>query len=199
VDTRDLVVIELAEFLRVRDRSERAISAVFYDLKNKCLPDHKIAGPFLSNTASGILTRIREAMQPVVAGNAAGYWSLASEDDRAAAERLFALEGGSGAWEDMLASGEWVDYVPGATLVRLVSARPEAFLDGRVFRSSHQGLSDVVARKVSTERIVDLLGDVAVLADRPARRGPEELQRGRLSCLLLEQELATPDLDADIE
>jgi len=199
VDTRDLVVIELAEFLRVRDRSERALSAVFYDLKNKCLPDHKIAGPFLSNTASGILTRIREAMRPVVAGNSAGYWSLASQDDQAAAERLFALEGGSAAWEDMLSSGEWVDYVPGATLVRLVSARPEAFLDGRVFRSSHQGLTDAVARKVSTERIVDLLGDVAVLADRPARRGPEELQRGRLSCLLLEQELATPDLDMDVE
>ncbi len=199
VDTRDLVVIELAEFLRVRDRSERAISAVFYDLKNKCLPDHKIAGPFLSNTAAGILTRIREAMVPVVAGNAAGYWSLISQDDQNAAERRFALEGGSAAWDDMLASGEWVDYVPGAALVRLVSARPEAFLDGRVFRSAHQGLSDATARKVSSERIVDLLGDVAVLADLQARRGPEELQRGRLSCLLLEQELVVPELDPDAE
>jgi hypothetical protein len=199
VDTRDLVVIELAEYLRVRDRSERAISAVFYDLKNKCLPDHKIAGPFLSNTASRILSRIREAMLPVVAGNAAGYWSLVGPDDQAAAERLFALEGGSAAWDEMLASGEWVDYVPGAALVRLVTARPEAFLDGRVFRSSHQGLSDVLARKVSTERIADFLGDVAVLADRPARRSPEELQRGRLSCLLLEQELAAPDIDLDVE
>jgi hypothetical protein len=56
-----------------------------------------------------------------------------------------------------------------------------------------------LARKVSAERIVDFLGDVAVLADRPARRGPEELQRGRLSCLLLEQELVSPDLDLDIE
>ena len=199
VDTRDLVVIELAEYLRVRDHSDRAITAVFYDLKNKCLPDHKIAGPFLSNAASRILGRIREAVLPVVAGNAAGYWSLISPDDQAAAERLFALEGGSAAWQDMLASGEWVDYVPGAALVRLVSARPEAFLDGRVFKSAHQGLNDTLARRVSTERIVDLLGDVAVLADRPARRGPEELQRGRLSCLLLEQELSAPDIELDTE
>jgi ribosomal protein L40E len=195
VDTRDLVVIELAEFLRVRDRSERSLSAVFYDLKNKCLPDHKIAGPFLSNTASRILGRIREAMLPVVAGNAAGYWSLLSAEDQGSAERLFALEGGSAPWDDVLGSGEWVDYVPGAALVRLVSARPESFLDGRVFRSAHQRLSDSTARKVSTERIVDFLGDVAVLADTPARRGPEELQRGRLSCLLLEFELVTPEYD----
>lgn len=193
VDTRDLVVIELAEYLRVRDRSQRAISAVFYDLKDKCLPDHKIAGPFLSSAAGQILTRIREAMLPVVAGNAVGYWSLVSAGDQAAAERLFAMEGGCAAWSDVLASGEWVGYVPSSALVRLVAARPEAFLDGRVFRSAHLGLSDSVARMVSVDRITDLLGDVAVLADSPARRGPEELQRGRLSCLLLERELVAAD------
>lgn len=129
-------------------------------------------------------------MQPVIGGNSAGYWGLVPPEDQAAAERTFALEGGYGNWEDMLASGEWVDYVPALALVRLVMARPESFLDGRIFRSAHNSLSDPVARKVSTERLVDLLGDVAILADRPARRGPEELQRGRLSCLLLEQELA---------
>jgi len=190
VDTRDLVVLELAEYLRVRDRSDRALSAVFFDLKNKCLPDHKISGALLGNSAERILSRVREAMRPVIAGNAAGYWGLVPAEDQAAAERTFALEGGYGNWDDMLTSGEWIDYVPALTLVRLVTARPEAFLDGRVFRSAHGSLSDPVARKVSSERLVDLLGDVAILADRPARRSPEELQRGRLSCLLLEQELA---------
>ena len=77
-----------------------------------------------------------------------------------------------------------------AALVALVQRKPESFLDGRVFRSAFGGLSDQMARRFSVERIVDFLGDVAVLADRPIRRSPEELQRGRLSCLLLEQELA---------
>ncbi|NEM07732.1 ATP-binding protein [Geodermatophilus normandii] len=193
VDTRDLVVLELAEYLRVRDRSDRALSAVFYDLKNKCLPDHKIAGPFLKEAAERILTHIREALQPVIAGNSSGYWSLVPAEDQAAAEQTFALEGGYANWEDMLAGGEWIDFVPALALVRLVTARPEAFLDGRIFRSAYNSLSDLVARKVSMERLVDLLGDVAILADRPARRGPEELQRGRLSCFLLEQELADPE------
>ncbi len=192
VDTRDLVVIELADFLRVRDNSSRAISAVFADLKDKCLPDHRIAGPFLTDLASRTLNRIREAMQPVVAGNATGYWGLLPSEDRAAAERLFAVEGGSASWDDVTASGEWVGYVPGGALVHLVEQRPEAFLDGRVFRSSYQPLANAAAKRASAERIVDLLGDVATLADVPARRSPEELQRGRLACLLLSQEIAEP-------
>jgi hypothetical protein len=78
-------------------------------------------------------------------------------------------------------------------LVRLVTTRPGVFLDGRVFRSTFEGLADAEARRVSAERIVDLLGDVAVLADRPLKRNSEELQRGRLSCILLERELGTVD------
>jgi hypothetical protein len=196
VDTRDLVVIELAEYLRVRNgMSSRALSAVFYDLKDQCLPDHKIAGPFLSATASRVLARVREAMLPVVAGNALGYWSLVSPEDQAATERRFALEGGHSTLDDLLSSGEWIDYAPGISLVRLVGHRPEAFLDGRVFRTAHLSLNDAEARRVSAERIVDLLGDVAVLADQPARRSPEELQRGRLSCQILEQELTSPTGD----
>lgn len=190
-DTRDLVTLELAEYIRVRNGlTSRALSAVFYDLKSQCLPDQKIAGPFLEATANRLLSRVREAMEPVVAGNSAGYWSLLAPDDQAAAERRFAIEGGYGNWDDLLDSGEWVDYASGLCLTQLVAKRPEAFLDGRVFRSAHHGLSDPEARTLSAKRIVDLLGDVAVLADRPARRSPEELQRARLSCQLLEQELA---------
>jgi hypothetical protein len=190
VDTRDLVVIELADFLRVRDNSSRSISAIFAELKDRCLPDHRIAGPFLTDLAARTLNRIRDAMQPVVAGNAAGYWALLSIEEQASAERLFAVEGGSANWDDMTASGEWVGYVPGAALLHLVEQRPEAFLDGRVFRSSYQPLATASAKRASTDRIVDLLGDVASLADIPARRSPEELQRGRLACLLLAQEIA---------
>lgn len=190
VDTRDLVVIELADFLRVRDNSSRAISAIFAELKDKCLPDHRIAGPFLTDLATRTLNRIREAMQPVIAGNAAGYWGLLSADEQASAERLFAVEGGSAIWDDVIVSGDWVGYVPGTALVHLVEQRPEAVLDGRVFRSSYQPLANTIAKRASAERIVDLLGDVAALADTPAQRSPEELQRGRLACLLLSQEIA---------
>jgi len=198
VDTRDLIVMELAEFLRVRDRSSRSLSAVFADLKEKCLPDHKISGAFLTELATRTLNRVRESMEPVIAGNAAGYWGLLSSSDQAAAERLFAIEGGAASWDEVIASGEWIDYVNGASLVRLLESRPDAFLDGRVFRSSYRPLVDPDAKHFSASRVVDLLEDVATLADVSARRSPEELQRGRLSCLLLAQEI-TEQSDQDHE
>jgi hypothetical protein len=100
VDTRDLVVIELAEFLRIRDRSTRSLSAMFAELKERCLPDHKISGPFLTELASQTLNRIREVMQPVVEGNATGYWSLLSANEQSAAERRFANVHGASTYID---------------------------------------------------------------------------------------------------
>jgi Histidine kinase-, DNA gyrase B-, and HSP90-like ATPase len=195
VDTRDLVVMEIAEYLRIRSNdSTRALSALFYDLKNRCLPDHKISGYGLNEVATRLLDRVREAMRPIVAGNSTGYWDLITANDQDSAMQRFALEGGAVSWEDdVLTSGEWIEYVPGMALVRLVTTRPEVFLDGRVFRSTYEKLSNTDARTASAERIVDLLGDVAVLADRPMKRNSEELQRGRLSCILLERELNTAE------
>lgn len=193
VDTRDLVVIELAEYMRVRDRTPRALSAMFYDLKEKCLPDHKIGGAWLGETANTLLNRVRETMQPVIAGAASGYWALLSAEDHAQAELRFALEGAGSNWTEVLDDGDWIDFVPPSALVHLLRARPDAFLDKRVFRSAHGTLNDPGARAASAERVVDLLADVAVLVGRPARRSPEELQRGRLSCLLLETELVPQD------
>ncbi len=190
-DTRDLVVVELAEYLRTRNNTpDRSLSALFYEIKQRCLPDHKITGPYLVDNALRLLDQVRENMQPVVAGNAAGYWSLVTEEERGAAERSFALEGGADSWDDVRGTGEWLTYVPASALVRLVQQRPEAFMDGKVFRSAYAALSDQLARSIAVERISAFLADVAVLVDRPSRRGAEELQRARLSCYLLEQELA---------
>lgn len=196
VDTRDLVAIELAEYLRVRAGSPTSLSALFAELKTRCFPDQKVSGYALKDTADRLLGRVREAMQPVVAGNSSGYWGLVGPTEQSAAEKAYAYDGAVTSWEDVLNAGEWVQFVPGAALVRLVSARPESFLDGRVFRSTFSGLTDAEAKAVSAERVSDLLSDVAALADRQYRRGAEELQRGRLSCILLERELAA---DGDSE
>jgi hypothetical protein len=196
VDTRDLVVMELAEYMRVRDRdSSRSLSSLFYELKSQCLPDHKVSGYGLSEVATRLLDRVRDGARPIIAGNSSGHWDLLTAEEQGRAVSKFALEGGTASWEDdVLTSGDWIEYVPGMALVRLVSSRPELFLDGRIFKSAYGSLGTVEARLVSIERVVDLLGDVAVLADRPSRRrDAEELQRGRLSCILLERELRSND------
>lgn len=189
-DLRDLMLVELAEYLRIRvEQTGRSLTGMFYALKDECLPHQKLVGPFLAETATLVLTRIRELMQPVIAGNASGYWSLVAPEDQKATEQRFALEGGGARWEDVQASGEWIDYAPGLALARLIGTRPEAFFDNRVFRAAHDTLTDPDAKRLSTERIADLVRDVASLADHALRRNPDELQRGRLSCRLLEHEL----------
>jgi hypothetical protein len=198
VDMRDLILMEIAEYLRVRnDEPTRSLSALFASLKAECLPDQKLGGAQLAGSAGTLLARVRELMSPVIAGNSTGFWSLISPEAQRATEQVFAYEGGRDAWGEVLENGAWVDYAPGSALARLVAARPDSFLDGRVFRASYETLSDPDARRLAADRIVDLLRDVAALADRPARRSADELQRGRLSCLLIQRELV-PDSEPEL-
>jgi hypothetical protein len=193
MDPRDVVVMELADHLRVRADRAAPLSALVSALKEECLPDHKITPATLANQAVLLLNTVREQMLPVIAGNSEGFWNFISTDDRVTAERNFAAEGGTDDWADARASGEWVRHVPPSSLARIVQGRPEAFLDGRVFRPRYDSYDDAHARALSANRVTGYLSDVGLLAEYPARRTAEELIRGRLSCLLLEQELARDD------
>ncbi len=199
MDPRDVVVMELAEHLRVRAGRTTPLSAVLSALKQECLPDHKITPAILASQARRLLDTVREQMLPVIAGNSEGFWNFIAVTDRAAAERTFAAEGGTGEWADARASGEWIRHVPPSSLAHVVQGRPEAFLDGRVFLPRYGGYTDAHARALSLNRVTGYLGDVGLLAEYPARRTAEELIRGRLSCVLLEQELAPADDDGNAD
>jgi Histidine kinase-, DNA gyrase B-, and HSP90-like ATPase len=199
MDPRDVVVMELAEHLRVRAGQTTPLSAVVSALKQECLPDHKITPAILASQARRLLDTVREQMLPVIAGNSEGFWNFIAVTDRPAAERNFAAEGGTGEWDDARASGQWIRHVPPSSLVRVVQGRPEAFLDGRVFLPRYVGYTDAHARALSLNRVTGYLGDVGLLAEYPARRTAEELMRGRLSCWLLEQELAGADDDGSAD
>jgi hypothetical protein len=193
MDPRDVVVVELADHLRLRADKNVPVSAVVSALKQECLPDHKVTPATLAGHAIRLLDTVREQMLPIIAGNSEGFWNFIASDDRAAAERSFAAEGGGSDWTDERASGDWIRYVPPSSLAHIVQGRPEAFLDGRVFRPRYAGYDDTHAKALSLNRVLGYLGDVGLLAEHPARRSAEELIRGRLSCLLLEQELTPPD------
>ena len=199
MDPRDVVVMELAEHLRVRAGQTTPLSAVVSALKQECLPDHKITPAILASQARRLLDTVREQMLPVIAGNSEGFWNFIAVTDRPAAERNFAAEGGTGEWGDARASGEWIRHVPPSSLVRVVQSRPEAFLDRRVFLPRYAGYTDAHARALSLNRVTGYLGDVGLLAEYPARRTAEELIRGRLSCWLLERELAGADDDGSAD
>jgi hypothetical protein len=192
VDFRELVLVELAEYVRQRSAGSagpRPLSAVLEALRTRSgLP--KMTPDVLAAQARRLLDRIREAMQPEVTGNPSGYWELLPEGERALTERRFALEGGGDVWEEVVDKGEFALYMPASAVVRLLERRPAAFLDGRVFRRSYATLSDESTRGLVVSRLAGYISDLALLADDHPRLDAEELARSRISCRLVERELA---------
>jgi len=188
-DPREYAVLGIAEYMRERRGSNTALSAVVADLKERCLPDQKVTPSALATVGHALLSRVRDAMRPVVAGNAEGFWSLIGADDQAAAEQTFAGEGLDIAWADVRAEGSWISYAPVTSVTRLIQQRPGDFLDGKVFRASYASFQDAHARSLAVSRIAGYLNDVGLLAERRARQRPDDLNRGRLSCRLLDSEL----------
>jgi hypothetical protein len=188
-DPREYAVVSIADFMRERRGSSAALCSIVAEIKERCLPDQKVTPDALAAVAHGLLSRVRDAMRPVVAGNAEGFWALVSADDQAAAERAFAGEGLDIAWADVRAEGDWVVHAPTNAVARLVQQRPDHFLDGKVFRASYSTFLDAQARSLAVSRITGYLSDVGQLADRRTRPRPDDLNRSRLSCRLLESEL----------
>lgn len=194
-DPREYAVLGIAEYMRERRGSNATLSAIVSDLKERCLPDQKVTPAALAALAHELLSRVRDAMRPVVAGNAEGFWSLIGADDQATAERTFAGEGLDIAWVDARAKGDWISYAPVTAVSRLILQRPGDFLDGKVFRVSYASFEDAHARSLGLSRITGYLNDVGLLAERRARPRPDDLNRGRLSCRLLASELTEVGVD----
>ncbi|MEU4473867.1 ATP-binding protein [Micromonospora sp. NPDC023888] len=195
VDFRELVLVELAEYMRQRAAGSSGpppLSAVLQTLRVRSgMP--KITPDVLAVQARRLLDRVREAMQPEVAGNPSGYWELLPEGERALTERRFALEGGADVWDEVIEKGDFVLYIPASAVVRLIERRPGAFLDNRVFRRSYATLTDEGTRGLIVSRLAGYISDLALLVDDHPRLNAEELARSRISCRLVERELADTD------
>jgi hypothetical protein len=194
-DPREYVVLGIAEHMRDRRGSHEALSSIIAELKERCLPDQKVTPSALAAVAHSLLNRVRECMRPVVAGNAEGFWSLVSGDDQSAAEQRFAQEVLDIPWSNVRGEGTWIRYSSATAMSRLIQQRPGDFFDGKAFRVSYATFTDSHARSLVVNRIIGYLNDVGLLAEHQSRRRPDDLNRGRLSCRLLESELAEQAAD----
>lgn len=192
-DPREYAVLGIAEHIRDRRGSHQGLSAIIADLKDRCLPDQKLTPSALGAQAHALLDRVRTLMRPVIAGNSEGFWAYVVEAEQAAAEQRFAQEGLDSDWQQTRETGDWILYASSAALSRLIQQRPGEFLDGKVFRASYSSFTDNHARALTVNRLIGYLNDAGQLAEHQTRRRPDELNRGKLSCRLLEDELV--DLD----
>jgi len=192
-DPREYALLGIAEHIRERRGSHQALSSVIADLKDRCLPDQKLTPSALGARAHALLDRVRTTMRPVITGNSEGFWAYVVETEQAAAEQRFAQECIDADWQQVRENGEWILYASSAALSRLIQQRPGEFLDGKVFRASYSSFTDNHARALTVNRILGYLNDVGQLAEHQTRRRPDELNRGKLSCRLLEDELIVPE------
>ncbi|MFC8501257.1 ATP-binding protein [Pedococcus sp. NPDC057267] len=188
-DPREYAVLGIAEHIRDRRGSHQGLSSIIAELKDRCLPDQKLTPSALGAQAHALLDRVRVIMRPVIAGNSEGFWAYVVEAEQAAAEQRFAQKGLDTDWQQARESGDWILYASSAALSRLIQQRPGEFLDGRVFRASYSSFTDNHARALTVNRLIGYLNDAGQLAEHQTRRRPDELNRGKLSCRLLEAEL----------
>ncbi|MEU2166912.1 ATP-binding protein [Micromonospora chersina] len=190
VDLTELVQVILAEFLIARTPGARQpLITVLEKIKLRASNDRRITVDSLAKRSRDLLDRIRALMLHEIKGSPTGYWEMLLPGETAEAERRFALERVSGGWEDAIDTGEFVHYVPASAIVRLIERRPDAFLDGRVFRRRFSTLTDETARALGLSRVTSLVNEIALMADHRPRLEVDELQRMRLSCDLVEREL----------
>ncbi|MEU4215095.1 ATP-binding protein [Actinoplanes sp. NPDC026623] len=190
IDLTDLVQVVLAEFLVARaPGTKQPLITALEKIKGRASNDRRITVDSLAKRSRDLLDRIRTLMLREIKGSPTGHWESLLPHERAEAERRFALERAGDEWDESIDSGDFIHYLPASAAVRLIERRPDAFLDGRVFRRRYSTLTDETARALGLSRVTSLVSEIALMADHTPRLEADELRRMRLSCDLVEREL----------
>ncbi|MFI0908947.1 ATP-binding protein [Streptomyces abikoensis] len=191
-DLRDLALVEVAEYMRVRANSlAMPLTEIIAQLKAQT-GSPRLTPAAMAEESERLLDHVRGAMVPPVSENPAVHWLLLTQDERARAERKFAVQsGGDFSWNDALTNGDFIRYTPASALIRIIQESPHSFLDGTVFKRGYVALSDPEAKALVVERLVNPLSDLALLEQHRPRLDVEELARIRISCRLIARDLIT--------
>jgi hypothetical protein len=191
-DPADLVMMELAAHLIARAQGAAPpISAVFADLKQRYLVSRTIDESKLAPLAMQLMRDVKDRAVTCVAENPERPWSnvLNDAERTITGDRLATMAGVSNL-DGAVMEGAYLRYVPETVVPRIVEEWPEAFLDGKLFRSPYQEIGSSSARRQIVATITGYLNDVAWLAQTPDDVSRERLIRARLSLQLLPEEIA---------
>lgn len=188
-DPRELVFVEVAEYVRVRsNKADAPLSRVIADLKASSTTDD-VTPSAMADTAERMLDQVRELMIPIVAHDPARHWSVVGDGEQKDAQRRFAFEvAGDETWDDQLRSGEFVRYLRGNAVVRILGRSPGDFFDKQVFTRAY-GQVDESARDVVVRRVLGPLEDLALLEEQRPRLELDEFVRARSSARLVARAL----------
>lgn len=184
----ETLLTELAVILKARADSPRSITEIVQLVQANCLPDSALDVTQVAAQARELLNDVRQRMADAVVDEPARAFQWLGPDEVVQTENSMISDGARGVGP-LEADSRFVMYTPSLYLVQLLEEWPEAFLDGSVFTEPYESLGSLAAKRLSLSRVASLLADVAALSflTNPGRL---RLARGRLSILLLSDELA---------
>jgi len=191
-DYADILLVELAPLLKVRGRSEWSPSQMLAAIRASSLKESALDGTTVGAEARDLLNEIRRRMVDELQRSGEfgrAYGGLSGEEQTSVEESMIAA-GQVGQIGRLGQDVGFVSYLPALSLVRLVEAMPETFLDGHVFRGPYSGVKSPSARSLSLARVTGYLADVATIGTFASEATALQLQRARLSITLLTDELA---------
>jgi hypothetical protein len=191
-DYADLLLVELAAILKVKEHSDWSLSQLVAAIRAESLKDSALDGTTVGAEARELLAEIRERVAEVLDhddGHATSYGYLSREEKTATEEAMIAA-GGINLVSRLGQDSGFVKHVPALALVRLVEAMPASFMDGVVFRGPYLGVSSPSGKALSLARVTGCLADVATFGTYTTKSTAPQLRRARLSITLLCDELA---------
>lgn len=150
-------------------------------------PDRRLDPTTVRDRGQTLLYDLREALVDVVRGDAPTYWSGLRPESRTAAEDVARAARPDLNWEQAIHDGSFASYLTAGGVEDVLRARPEALLDGNVFRSTYATWTD--QRDAQVDRIAGLLQDLRRVTDSSATHDNREIARFSLSLDLLRREL----------
>lgn len=195
ISPKQLLLQSLAEKFSIRDRV--TAQKAFIGLVNNHLGDERINYQALQDRAQSIMNVVRETLPQFLAHRVKSAFEVLKEvpsEEEELGKKLIdeapqLLEGYQSQTEE---SAQVLFHVPDATVIRLVEAFPEEFLDGKLFEVLYLkiniGQKDTTERlkKISLDKVVSYLKDVALLLKGGQAQSKHELVRHSNTLALLE-------------
>jgi hypothetical protein len=191
-EPEDIILMDVAQNLLTRARgASMSLSSVYAELKERHLSSHAIDPGRLISEATQLMRDIQERMVECVDENPERPWQKALGEP----ERHFTRERMTQALKTAdidphIYSGDYLVYIPGSLVPRIVEEWPEAFLDKRLFKAPFKGVKEPGARRQLVATITGYLDDLAWLTSAPLEAPRQQMIRARLSLELLPEEIA---------
>jgi hypothetical protein len=190
-EPEDIILIDVGQNLLIRARgATTTLSAVYTELKDRYLIAFAIDAGKLIGEGTQLLRDIQDRMVDCVSENPERPWANALVEAERHVTRERMTQGLKTAdLEPYIYSGDYLMYLPPALVSRVVEDWPEAFLDGKLFKSPYADVKEPGARRQMVASVTGYIDDVAWLAGAPLEAPRDQMIRARVSLQFLHDEL----------